>query len=284
MRLIFDFDGTITEKDTISTLAKAALAVQQDRHGKDLTPAWDQVVKDYIEDCRRYKKDYAIPEPERRTVDEEIGYLAGSGDVEIASLERIARSGVFAGLDEEDLRKMGREVRESGQVGMREGFADLVNLAGEKEWLIGVISVNWSRAFIAGVLNQFDSLTPSIVANDISPNGTVVGPSSLQGHPLTNCAGKLTALHGDESLRQETEGSTVYFGDSTTDLQCLLHGRGIAMAASDEESSLISTLRRVGLPVPHVSSSATDTTNVVFWARNFREVVDSNVLVRLGSA
>jgi thiamine phosphate phosphatase / amino-HMP aminohydrolase len=285
MRLIFDFDGTITEKDTISTLAKAALTIQQNRHGRDLTSAWDQVVKEYMSDCRDYKDGYAIPELERRTVDEEIGYLAGSGDVEMASLERIARSGVFAGLDEDDLRGMGREAGEAGRVALREGFADVLSLAGERGWLVGVISVNWSRAFIAGVLHRFDSLAPSIVANEIAPGGSIRGPSSLQERPLTNCSGKLSVLSDDASLRpqEEEDGPTVYFGDSTTDMECLLHGRGIAMAASDEESSLVSTLRRVGLPVPHLSTAANDSTNIVFWARNFREVIDSHVLIRLSS-
>lgn len=283
MRLIFDFDGTITVKDTISTLAKAALTHQQDHHDRNLTPAWDAVVQAYVDDCQAYKDGYPTAEAERRTVAAEVAFLAGSGPVEVASLGRVEASGVFAGLGEEALFAMGRRAVLEGGIGIRDGFGELLAVADGQGWAVGVISVNWSRAFIAGALHQFKTIHPSsIIANDISKAGKVQGPASLS-HPLTNCAGKLAVLQDDASLLRNghRDEATVYFGDSTTDMECLLHGGGIAIASSEDESGLIETLRRVGLATPHVHSS-NDTTANVFWARDFHEVIESGVLTRIG--
>lgn len=297
MRLIFDFDGTITEKDTISTLAGAALAHQNDRHGEDLGAVWDEVVKRYVSDCKQYSAGYEVPEAERRTAEEELAFLGGSGDVERASLKRIRQSGVFRGLEEKQLFEMGRGAASDGTIALRDGAGELMRLAGERGWTVGVISVNWSRAFIAGALDGLIPLS-SIVANEFAPDGTVQGPKSLSGHPLTNGTGKLAVFDEDRSLQptgEATSGPTIYFGDSTTDMECLLHGGGeggeggggggIAVASSEDDSSLIKTLRRVGLPVPHVGAAAMDAeakTSGVYWARDFREVIDSNILARLG--
>lgn len=288
MRLILDFDGTITEKDTISTLAKAALAYQNDRHGEDLSATWDEVVKRYMSDSKQYSTTYEVPEAERKTVEDELAFLGGSGHVELASLERIGQSAVFRGLEERDLFEMGKRAVQDGRIVLRDGFGEMTKLAAERGWTVGVISVNWSRAFIAGVLDGLVA-SSAIVANEFAPDGTVQGPPSLEGRSLTNGTGKLAVLGGDDALRhgEVTAATTVYFGDSTTDMECLLcgggagSGGGIAIASSEDASNLISTLRRVRLPVPHVNAAATDAAGV-FWARNFREVIDSDALATLG--
>lgn len=289
MRLIFDFDGTITEKDTISTLARAALTHQNDYHSVDLAGAWDDVVRAYVSDYKGYCESYEIPETQRTTVDAELAFLSGSGHVELASLDRIARSGVFRQLESSHLFEMGKAAVGDGRIVVRDGFADVIELAKVKGWTVGVISVNWSRAFIAGALDGLVSPL-SIIANDFAPDGSVLGPESLDSHPLTNGTGKLNVLEGDESLRHAGQGTgtTVYFGDSTTDMECLLrgggagNGGGVAIASDENGSNLISTLRRVSLPVPHVTAAATNSDSGVYWARNFREVIDSDALSRLG--
>lgn len=47
MSIFLDFDGTITVRDTIGDLAKAALRIQSDR-GVDLDKEWDEVVQSYV--------------------------------------------------------------------------------------------------------------------------------------------------------------------------------------------------------------------------------------------
>lgn len=277
MHLVFDFDGTITERDTISEFAKTAIEHQRSRTGHDLSAQWDGVVRDYVADCRAYNASYKLPESERRSLEDEIDYLAGMRRVETESLHRIKRSGVFAGLDAATLHSMGSEAVASGRIVVRQGFADLVDLADRKGWPVGVISVNWSRAFISGVLHPSKL---SVVANEITQDGGVGGPESL-GEPLTNSSGKLRVLDGQFSQGSDGVGP-VYFGDSSTDLECLLRS-GIVMSDSDD-SSLIRTLRRLGFAVSHIASAGagarvgSEGTGHYFWARDFREILDSGLL------
>lgn len=47
MSIFLDFDGTITARDTIGDLAKAALRIRSAR-GVDLDKEWDEVVQSYV--------------------------------------------------------------------------------------------------------------------------------------------------------------------------------------------------------------------------------------------
>lgn len=270
MRLIFDFDGTITECDTIGDLASAGVDFQRTQHGHNLSAQWDHVVKAYMDDYQRYKDSYPVREEDRHSVQEEVEFLAGLRTVERSSLARVEACGVFSGLQETDLFQMGVDAVESRNIVIREGFKDLVELAEQRGWGLGVISVNWSRSFIRGVLHRFSI---PVVTNEISQDGEVQGPKFL-GQPMTSSAGKLRCLEhefagdGDETL---------YFGDSTTDLECLLRN-GIVLSNNDG-SSLIRTLRRLGFTVSHTASYGTgDQPANFYWARNFREILDSGIL------
>jgi thiamine phosphate phosphatase / amino-HMP aminohydrolase len=291
MRLVFDFDGTITVRDTIGTLANAALRFQERRRddigdgggGKDATElaaSWKRVVSAYVEDCRRFTESYAEPEASRRSVAAEIRYLAALKTVEASSLARVEASGVFAGLDDASLFAMGQAAVRDGDVELRPGFGTLLERAQGRGWPVGVISVNWSRAFIEGALHP---LRLPVYANDISPEGAIQGPPLLLGRRLTSSAGKLEVLR--EAFPDRSQGGSdraLYFGDSTTDLECLLQSAGVVIAAS-EDTALIETLRRIGIHVPHVSSPDAvsepgEPANAVHWARDFGEILDSGIL------
>ena len=269
MHLVFDFDGTITEKDTISDLANAGLDFQKIQQGYDLKATWDGVVNAYLDDCKQYKENYFPKEDDRRAVQDEVDFLGGLRTVESASLERVESSGLFAGLEPIGLFQMGVDAIESKKVAIREGFREIVELASQRGWTVGVISVNWSRSFIRGVLHQFDL---HVIANEISNDGKIHGPDFL-GRRLTNSAGKLEALRHEFAPNGE---KTIYFGDSPTDLECLLKG-GVVIADNDS-CSLIQALRRIGFEAPHVDSHKDDSQGDIFWATNFRQVIDSGLL------
>ncbi|KAF7563519.1 hypothetical protein G7046_g652 [Stylonectria norvegica] len=267
MHLIFDFDGTITQKDTVGELARSALAFQQAQHGKDLKATWGQVVRLYLDDFRRYQLEYQIPEIARIAVDDELEFLSGMKDVEEVSIARIGESGVFRGLDAAALRQAGVDAVESGRVKIRAGFEELLQLAEEKGWSVGVISVNWSVAFISGVLQPHKL---RIIANEISEDGDVRGPEFL-GRIMTNSSEKRQALR---HLVADEKDRVLFFGDSGTDMACLL--RGGVVISDDGESTLLKSLKRIGLDVGHVDDGRLG--SKVEWARDFREVMNSGVL------
>lgn len=269
MQLVFDFDGTVTQADTIGGLAQAAIKLQKHRHGLELEATWRQVVQDYLSDYQAYKASFEPAESARSNVDQELKFLAGLKGVEEASLARVASSGVFSRLERADLFQMGADSVRNGDVVVRGGFQELVALAEERGWGVSIVSVNWSGAFIQGVLRSHSAIR--VVSNEISPDGTIRGPPFL-GSQLTTAPDKTKALG---HLAAETDEKMIYFGDSTTDMSCLLKG-GVVIS-NDESSSLLQTFRRVGIDVPHVGNQQDGT---ISWARDFREVLQSSVLDR----
>ncbi|KND90097.1 hypothetical protein TOPH_05191 [Tolypocladium ophioglossoides CBS 100239] len=269
MHLVFDFDGTITQQDTISELVASAIdkLPPSRHHGRQA--AWDKAVQDYLADYKQYTANYQPVEAERTSVAQEVRFLAGVKRVEEASLDRVGRSGVFAGLKPDDLYQAGVDAARTGRVVLRDGFKEIVELAGQRGWQTDVVSVNWSSAFIRGVLHPHRI---PITANDTSPDGHILGPECLHSR-LTSSPDKLQAL---SHVAAGAQDRVLYFGDSTTDMKCLLDRDGVVVAA-DEESPLLRTLRRAGVEVPHVGRRQRGRANIC-WARNFREVLASEML------
>lgn len=270
MHLVFDFDGTITEKDTIGELAASAITFQKRRIGQNLDNTWAKVVQNYLDDSNAHKETYTPVEEDRTSASQELQFLASMRPIEEASLARVEASGVFNGVDEQTQFDMGVRAVESGSVTLRAGFAALVQLAHDKGWHTSIVSVNWSRAFIEGVLHP--RLTMSVTANEILPDGKIRGPHHL-GHQLTSAADKIRVL---EDMSPAAKGdSMMYFGDSTTDLACLLRIGGVAIARDDVASSLVRTLRRVGVAVPRAGhrQQADGGEATVVWASDFDELL-----------
>jgi 2-hydroxy-3-keto-5-methylthiopentenyl-1-phosphate phosphatase len=268
MHLVFDFDGTITQQDSIEELARSAIEIQRNRKGHDLQASWDQVVQAYVAGYRHYKENHPSPENTRTCVDQEFDFLSGMKDVEEASLQRIAESHIFEGLDAKTLSQAGANAVKAGRIKIRNGFTDITRFAADRDWSVSVISVNWSRSFLRGALLPH---TLDIIANEPALNGTITGPEFFDGR-MTNARDKKEAL---KHVVKEGDGKVVYFGDSTTDMECLLAG-GVVIS-DDEESSLLKALRRIKVNVPHVSEKV-ERDGKVKWARDFREVLDSGLL------
>ncbi|UNI20967.1 hypothetical protein JDV02_007006 [Purpureocillium takamizusanense] len=286
LHLIFDFDGTITRADTINTLATSAIALQRSRTGRDLAPAWDAAVREYLAEYAAHRDSY-VPEEQRRTcVGQEARFLKSLKGLEDASLDRVSRAGIFAGLSEADLRQLGADAAAAGDIVVRDGFGELLHLAHQRGWKTDIVSVNWSCAFISGVLgtasHQYQDQPVRIIANETDPlNGHISGPSFL-GTRLTTSTDKFRAMrhllagHGDDTLH------VVYFGDSTTDLECLLHARrAVVLASNEDRSSLLQTLGRVDHPVAHIDAQPphqeSQANNYTSWARDFNEVLASHL-------
>ncbi|GAB1311416.1 hypothetical protein MFIFM68171_01626 [Madurella fahalii] len=294
MGLIFlDFDGTITQQDTLNTLVSLALAHRNPRApSPELSARWRAIVRDYVADHAAHVEAYSPPAHLRRTLAQELDFLESLAAVEGRSVGRVGGAGLFAGLEGRDLEGLGRAaVSSSWVVRLRKGFGRFVErMGGAGGWDIGVVSVNWSGRFIKGVVESgcpasghagraFKLMEDRIVANGIGfPGGEIKGPKELGGEPLLTAGDKLRAI---KSLRERMEEEkVVYFGDSTTDLACLVEADfGLVMAKEEEESKLLRTLKRVGFDVPHVDQWREG--RGLAWARDFDEVLRSGVMDRI---
>lgn len=270
MRLIFDFDGTIVTKDTISTLALASIAAKQsEQHHADLKTRWTAIEGDYMKDYNDYKTQYSPSAKERKTLPEELKYLSGLRAVEEASLKRVHDAGIFQNLTATSLFDIGKQVVNTKEVEVRPGFGDMLDLAAANAWDVSVLSINWSKAFVEGVLSGFGNLR--VVANEISADdGIIKGPLETDGRRMACSDDKLLAL---QKILGASNESVVYFGDSTTDIQCLLHDHGVVIG--DADSSLVTTLKRTGTDVPSASETVT---GKVCWAADFEQVLQNGVL------
>ncbi|RDW63993.1 hypothetical protein BP5796_10495 [Coleophoma crateriformis] len=183
-----------------------------------------------------------------------------------------------------------------------------------------VLSVNFSREFVRGVLESavlghdpvlrreeavdedgaeiVDEV--EIVANSVdAQTGMIYGPEA-NGEVIATSEDKVRVMRDvvrgwREDLRKSRSegekagpsgGKCFYVGDSTTDLECLLEADvGLVMADTEPGSSLIETLRRIGLGVEHVSTFhdghlpvRKEDRKTVWWARDFQEILDSGII------
>lgn len=270
MRLIFDFDGTVTTQDTISYLVKESIKLQKERTGADLSHGWKLIEKQYMEDYEEYKSAYKPIASERRTLLQELEYLSGFRKVDEKSIARVEAAGIFNRISKAKFRSVGSKALEpEGGLALRPGFSEMIEFAKRRKWDVYVLSINWSVGFIEGMLEKYPDV--KVVANESTDDGRIIGPPEADGQTLIGPSDKLKALQG---ILGESGDSTVYFGDSTTDIKCLLHDRGIVIGAQD--SSLLKTLHRVGVDVQSATSGSKN--ERMYWANNFHEVLDGDVL------
>lgn len=172
---------------------------------------------------------------------------------------------------------------------------------------VHILSVNWSASYIRGVLSRED--ISSIIANDINPaDGSVNGLPAISDDiapgdwPGVFAVGsdKLSALRCLHRQQQKANPKqsveVVYFGDSTTDLECLLEFGGIVISPKAElaqrtdtkttdhsrtavnGSDLLHVLQTsLNYNVPHVSEYKDES---ICWARDFAEIKGSGYLQR----
>jgi hypothetical protein len=277
---------------------------------------WDDIVREYVAAHTAHSAQYRPREEDRREIDDEFDYLESVKPIEKASVARVGAAGFFAGLvsweeakyesvEGVETRKWG--LRDLGRsavlhskdtnvppdgggelcVEVRKGFGEFMKRFGgtnTDDWEVAVVSVNWSAEFIRGVVEgsiglERGAFKNRVIANEVSlPSGEVKGPAELGGDVLVSVKDKLRAMKS--VMKLDGKERVVYFGDSTTDLACLLAADLGVVVADNTETKLMKTLRRMRFKVPHVGERADR--GKLFWARDFSEVIESKILERTG--
>ncbi|KAI1819986.1 hypothetical protein F4861DRAFT_543395 [Xylaria intraflava] len=258
------------------------------RETRDLSSRWDDVVRAYLADYKSHVSSYVPCAEDRVSAEAEIAFLRSQRHVETRSLGRINECALFRGISRDAFREAGRELVRNGTVRLRPGFAGFVRAALRKGWRVHVVSVNWSAAFIEGACG-FTEGEMRVVANEVrESDGAVLGPGEAllsaygdgrrdaerceqPGRNITNSRDKRDVVRA-VMRKQGVDGEPfVYFGDSTTDLECLLEASRGVVIADDERSTLITTLRRIGRRVPHARDA--DRGEDLVWASDFEEIM-----------
>ncbi|KAH8731485.1 hypothetical protein GQ44DRAFT_698819 [Phaeosphaeriaceae sp. PMI808] len=277
---VLDWDGTVTEKDTLDALVNVAAAAKPEF---PTLGRWKYVVDAYIADYT-FTLNELVPGGCLPTTIEGEGKLSKDMKiVEQKSLDRVFESEIFKGLTSRQLDDGAKKAIASGEVAMRHGALDFIRSRSANEASSGdtfhILSVNWSRHFISSCLKaaNIEINSSSIFANEFE--GLTQGrPSSGQISPeesnkIISSEDKLRYLKQIGSINT---ARIVYVGDSGTDIECLLAADlGICIRDKPMGSSqkkLSETVERLGVACPHISSWVEADESRIFWSRDFVEI------------
>ena len=212
--LITDFDGTVTIKDTIANIAYASadnfrVSASKGTSYSEFLQSWHHVVKQFSDEyLQLFERLLNQPQPSQNTYDALLKFLASFDEIELASVKRVVSGKFLAGIKREKLRNIGRNIKKQADV---EIVLARMREAGIK---INVVSANWSKELIIGVM---DDLFDNIVSNDLEFNedGISTGQINL---PILSPFDKLKYY---QRLKSDT-GNNLYIGDSISDLLAIL--------------------------------------------------------------
>jgi len=303
IRLILDFDGTITTTDTLAPLSRIGYnhATQQSPP-RTLTP-WSDIVSAYLSDYEKHAAAYAPTSENRTTSSEEAAWLNSLEPIERASARRAMDVGIWDGVTREEIEAAARREMREGNVQLRRGCKELmewaVSLSEQQGKLdkgieVSVLSVNWSRNWIWSVLKtglgsgtHGEAATEllkkvSIFANEL-PSVAVLPVSDLAGANIEirtsgdklRCMQQLKSGQGSEM----NPPFVVYLGDSATDLECLAEADlGVCMRdekIGSSQKELAAVLERLKMDVRWIGEEQGhigEDRKTIIWAKNFVEV------------
>lgn len=136
LELVFDFDGTITESDSIASVVDAALNYHKGASPPEtyqsLTDAWSHIVKSYMADLEEYRGSFNPAIQHNHTTPLDAARAHFSNDqrrqIERASLLRVQEAGLFRDIPVEHLFHSGQTHRDKEVVKLRNGFSDFIDL------------------------------------------------------------------------------------------------------------------------------------------------------------
>ena len=261
--LVMDWDGTLTESDTLAVVASAGY-----KQDADQIPPFATFSAAYLEDVRVHTRDYKPVAQERETLTEELKWLDSLNKCEERSVLRVEKAGVFRNVTADDTCRAAQGAVLDGRVMLRSGwtrlFRDVINDGGE----IRIVSVNWSGRFSRQCLmtsNEMqldhEKLEGSLISGiTIIANEVLGGPKGrLNRHFLNPVTGIWTAQHKLRAMMASVrETRAVYIGDSVSDLACLMtYGVfSICIRSTEmtgEQKKLADTLQRLGIGVRNLS-------------------------------
>ncbi|KAK4963866.1 hypothetical protein LTR66_012609 [Elasticomyces elasticus] len=161
INLVLDWDGTITQKDTLAIVAEIGYRRQKTANRSHSLPPWSYFGKTYMDDLATHEAAYRPRSEERKTVKQEGAWLASLAPIENASVGRVAESGLFRGVTAADVDDIayqavyGTTLPEELTVRLRKGWSALVRKFCQERGSLGtvrILSVNWSERVIHRVL------------------------------------------------------------------------------------------------------------------------------------
>jgi thiamine phosphate phosphatase / amino-HMP aminohydrolase len=287
MDLVLDWDGTITTKGTLSVVA----SIGYKRNSSQILPPWSHFSEAYGSDYQMHAARHKAEGNNGISLEHFFAWQESLVGAERASVERVERAGIFANVTERDVDDAARRAVESRTVVLRPGLSSLLDKAHVRGSRITIVSVNWSGRFIHSCLRTAQELQHSPLHQDIHirANDIESGSSSRlsrtfekEDRGIWTAGDKARVM--DEELKAGAEPRlSVYIGDTSTDLPCLLLADvGICLRDSElgsEQRSLQEILTELDIPCNWIEkyniSRDDGPGRRLWWARDFHEICNS---------
>ena len=240
-KLISDFDETISQKDTIQSLVTAAM---QNRTADELPTVaeWEQTVEWY-RTCYSHKCDKWLNGSREHCQGTITDFLSEIESLEKVAIGRVMKEKFLAGLRQEHLRKVGRQVQK------REGARTYLSEMRSAGVTVEILSANWSQIFVEEAVKGF---CDAVIANRLlfDERGLSTGVIDLR---VLSAQDKWKHF---KSRRSKT-GLTCYVGDSISDLRAILDADvGILVG---ENQMCLRTIEQFQIPIERVSKASRQT-------------------------
>ena len=290
MNWFLDWDGTVTTTDTLSIVA--SIGYRKNRN-ENLLP-WSHFSEAYRSDYESHAARHKPNENSGISFEQFFAWQESLVEVERASLERVERSGMFANLREREVDEAARRAVASQTVVFRPGLGTLLDIIRTRDGRITIVSVNWSRRFIYSCLQSTTELQHhrkleniTIRANEIEfgSSGRLSRAFEKEDRGIWT-AGDKARVMGEEVKAGPEQRPSIYVGDSSSDLQCLLLADlGICVRddkPGSEQQSLQEILAWLDIPCHWIGDYHTVKNDGVgrhlWWARDFQEISNSGLL------
>ncbi len=211
-KLITDFDETISERDTISTLVYTAADTRRGEKEQFLA-AWQEMVQWYL---TRYQRVCDAWLNHQHSL---VDYLKSFEALETASIQRVMAKGFLSGLTKEGLDAAGRNVVKKPGV---DRVLSAMRVSGVE---VEILSANWSVALIQGATaGLYDQVITNSLVYDAAGRST--GEIHLHVVSARDKLRKFREHKKNPPAPGETgDGGvirTAYVGDSISDFLAIL--------------------------------------------------------------
>ncbi|KAI8836373.1 HAD-like domain-containing protein [Chytridium lagenaria] len=284
MKVVIDFDGTISKFDTLSLIGStAAWARQYSEFPSALPPvppttpfaglpnpsdmiSWQKVVDLYLQDLKSL--------PLNPTID-------AKRSIELASLSRVASSRILAGATWQHLRVAG------SNVAVREGWNETATWLKERQEKgtvdVFIATLNWSKDLVGGCLEEygFNVHEMTYIGNDLEfTEGKVETTGRVLGDVVLG-EDKVRHLETVANIRPSHNGDiVVYIGDSVSDFPCLKwadYGLYIIPDSQPHPStSFMKACKDAGIELLDISSSLPSSSKpCIYVAKSWTDIHDA---------
>lgn len=303
--LVLDFDGTLTTRDTMHLVAEAGYTHQKHANVMPQPRPWSEIVDAYMTDFKSHTSKYTPQASDRRRPEQESSWLKSLEGIETASIDRACAAGIFDNVTRTEMENAGRRSFREGNIWLRSGWNTLLARVQEHNEKPSqfrsscrILSVNWSSTFIQGVVRQacedqqvgeLSSLAENVYANEIP--SILDGDTELSTDQSVSMKGYGPVRTSDHKVKLlqkfcAREGSehdmiSIYVGDSTTDLDCLLEA-DVGFCVHDEpmgsgQRELAETCQRIGidiLPSSRFTGQSIPRSKTLWFVKDFNTIVE----------